>query len=495
MTKLNFVPSVCEFLEQGEAKVPIIAVANSQSGEIVLVPEEKETKYIDIQGEDSIEDVRQNTSINIHKSPVRHIIYNRKYGIVISTDEKGMIEYWDPETGDFPKSTKLKFRMKLETDLFDLAKHKTSALSLNLSHNGEYFAIMGKDKIVRVYSFLTGKILARYDETSRHCIEVQNSDNPDYAKFKLERIEFDRKMAIEREIEKVSDYMVNTSIEFDESDTFIIYPSLFGIKVINFHNGELGRLIGQHETTERFLKCILYQGKPMKNPTGTSGGGGLSSQKKEADPTLYCTAFRKARFFIFSKREPLDTEEKNVQHGGRDIFLEKPTKDDKQVLQSQISSTLGTEAVIETTKGDIVIKLYPDLVPKTTENFVVHSRNGYYNNVVFHRVIKGFMIQTGDPDGDGTGGESIWGEEFEDEFHRTLRHDRPFTVSMANAGPNTNGSQFFITTVPCPWLDNKHTVFGKVVKGMDVVQNIEKAEVGEHDKPIVNIKIITIRIT
>jgi peptidylprolyl isomerase domain and WD repeat-containing protein 1 len=110
-------------------------------------------------------------------------------------------------------------------------------------------------------------------------------------------------------------------------------------------------------------------------------------------------------------------------------------------------------------------------------------RNGYYNNIIFHRVIKGFMIQTGDPTGTGSGGESMWGNEFEDEFVRTLRHDRPFTVSMANAGPNTNGSQFFITTVPAPWLDNKHTVFGRVTKGFDVVTKIENVKVNKADKP------------
>lgn len=109
---------------------------------------------------------------------------------------------------------------------------------------------------------------------------------------------------------------------------------------------------------------------------------------------------------------------------------------------------LYNSATVHTTRGDIHLKLFGTECPKTVENFCVHSKNGYYNGHIFHRVIKGFMVQTGDPTGTGTGGESIWGGDFKDEFHPTLRHDRPYTLSMANAGPNTNGSQFFITVLP-----------------------------------------------
>ena len=104
------------------------------------------------------------------------------------------------------------------------------------------------------------------------------------------------------------------------------------------------------------------------------------------------------------------------------------------------------------------------------------------------------MVQTGDPDGDGTGGVSIWGHDFEDEFHESLNHDQPFVLSMANCGKGTNASQFFITTVPCPWLNKKHTVFGKVTRGMEVVQAIENVKRDDKEKPLIDIKIQTIKI-
>jgi len=147
-----------------------------------------------------------------------------------------------------------------------------------------------------------------------------------------------------------------------------------------------------------------------------------------------------------------------------------------------------------TTMGDIHLVLSPDKAPKTVENFVGLTKKGYYDNVIFHRVIKGFMIQTGDPLGDGTGGESLWGKVFEDEFHPMLKHDRPYTLSMANSGPNTNGSQFFITTAAAPWLDNKHTVLGRATAGFDIIHNIEHLKVDKLDRPYEEMKIMNVEL-
>ena len=143
-----------------------------------------------------------------------------------------------------------------------------------------------------------------------------------------------------------------------------------------------------------------------------------------------------------------------------------------------------TVAIIKTNMGTIEIELFADQTPKTVENFVGLAEKGYYEGVIFHRVIKDFMLQAGDPTGTGRGGASFWGGKFEDEFVSDLKHDTPGMLSMANAGPNTNGSQFFITLVPTPWLDGKHTVFGKVINGMDVVYAIGIVKTGAGDKPI-----------
>ena len=183
-----------------------------------------------------------------------------------------------------------------------------------------------------------------------------------------------------------------------------------------------------------------------------------------------------------------------------------------------------TVAVLSTDFGDVEIKLFPEKAPKAVENFTTHAKNGYYNGLIFHRVIKDFMIQGGDPTGTGMGGESIWGKNFEDEFSPEL-HNLRGALSMANAGPSTNGSQFFIVQasdcppvmIPqmeelsdkyfpediieaykslggTPWLDFKHTVFGQVTNGMDVVDSIAKTEVGMGDKPVKDVRINSIEI-
>lgn len=144
-------------------------------------------------------------------------------------------------------------------------------------------------------------------------------------------------------------------------------------------------------------------------------------------------------------------------------------------------------AVVDTTMGRIVFRLFPDKAPRACENFTLLARKGYYDGVIFHRVINNFMIQGGDPTGTGRGGESAWGGVFGDEFSPDLTHDKAGTVSMANAGPNMNGSQFFIALAPTPWLDNRHTIFGEVIEGMDVVKKIGEVRTGPADKPLQNV--------
>ncbi|MFH1641623.1 MAG: peptidylprolyl isomerase [Nanoarchaeota archaeon] len=151
----------------------------------------------------------------------------------------------------------------------------------------------------------------------------------------------------------------------------------------------------------------------------------------------------------------------------------------------------GNTAVFETTKGNFEIELYTDKAPITTKNFIDLVNKGFYDGLIFHRVIDGFMVQTGDPNGDGTGGS---GYTIEDEFDPELKHDSEGILSMANRGPNTGGSQFFITLAPTEWLDGKHAVFGKVSSGMEVVREIGEVEKDARDKPLTDVVIKKISI-
>ena len=144
-----------------------------------------------------------------------------------------------------------------------------------------------------------------------------------------------------------------------------------------------------------------------------------------------------------------------------------------------------------TVKGDFRIELFEDKAPKTTENFIKLAESEYYNGLIFHRVIAGFMLQAGCPQGTGVGGP---GYTIEDEFHPELQHDGPGVLSMANAGPNTGGSQFFITLAPTDWLDGRHAVFGKVVEGLEVVSAIGQVPTNSQDRPVDEVMIETVTI-
>ena len=376
----------------------------------------------------------------------------------------------------------------------------------------------------------------------------------------LDLVEYGKRSATEREIQDSSIFQKHTSnysqtstttshlnqnitISFDPTNTYLLYATLVGIKIINIKTNKCVSTIGVNDSCMfRFIsvcvcfvdlnnyknsnfdtQLLLARGVAASIATNKDNAGGSNSSGSSNIPMPYVitTAYNKKRLFVFSNIDPILEDEQQQSSNNntdnnnnttalilqqRDIQNEPPDSSDVLLLPNNSSKNNmnefnddfspkdAKEAIIRTSLGDIHVKLFPTQCPNTIENFVTHSRNNYYDNVIFHRIIKGFMIQTGDPLGTGTGGESIWGHEFNDEISRELRHDRPFTVSMANAGPGTNGSQFFITTVPAPWLDGKHTVFGRVFKGMDVCLDIENVSTNDADKPWKDVCILSIDI-
>uniref|UniRef100_A0A7S1FJP1 peptidylprolyl isomerase n=1 Tax=Noctiluca scintillans TaxID=2966 RepID=A0A7S1FJP1_NOCSC len=481
MIKMPFKPRAIEFVHRKGAPAALMAVSDSDSGKVhIVAPESGKSDAL--------------RTLELHSQGVHTIKYNPWLHACLSADQSGALEFWDPDTLLMPTTEtrrgKLKFSMKSETHLYELRKNQTFAISLSISPDGSMFVATCEDGRIRLFRFATGKMVRAYDESLEMFTAAQS--DPNMAELHLDRFDFGRRIAVEKELRKSPSVMYQQAT-FDESGNFLVYPSMVGVKVVNIHTNKLCRVFGKVEQTERFLGIMLFQGKPLarKVEQGEAIVEGENDNKEMSDPVAICTAYKKTRFFLFSTREPLES----TADFGRDIFNEKPTKEDAAIAASiRTENPLGKQATMHTTMGDIVIKLFFQECPKSVENFTVLSKKGYYDNTIFHRVIHSFMIQAGDPRGDGTGGESIWGGEFEDEFHRSLKHDRPFTVSMANAGPNTNGSQFFITTVPCPWLDSKHTVFGRVLQGMDVVQNIEKTPCNCDDRPLMDIKILTVKI-
>ncbi|KAF5291755.1 hypothetical protein FQA39_LY14243 [Lamprigera yunnana] len=478
MMRLEYVPSVIEWIHSAGDAVHTLAIADADTPKIYI--------YDGLGGNTIIKVLDK-----IHTKPVILIKYNPRFHFVVSFDKAGMLEYWSNLKYEFQIPTNVQFESKLETDLYEFAKTKSVLYDLCFSPDGLRFATIASDRRVRIFNSLTGKIVRILDETLPRFVELQQANQ------QLPNMEFGRRMAVERDLEKSeSSHLAN--IQYDKSGHFILYATLLGIKLVNLHTNRCVQIIGKNENL-RLLQIALYQGSAKRNKAAVTlemeGSDNPTLESIQPDPTVICTGYKKSRFYLFTRREPDDPLGTNDQQD-RDIFNEKPSKEEAMAATENATvQRLYDNAIIHTIFGDIHIQLFAKDTPKAVENFCVHSRNGYYNGHIFHRVIKGFMIQTGDPTGNGTGGESIWGIEFEDEFRSHLRHDRPYTVSMANAGSNTNGSQFFITLAPTTWLDNKHTVFGRVVRGMEVVQNIGNVRTNvKTDKPFDDIRIVSITV-
>ena len=461
------------------------------------------------------------------------------------------------------------FEHKIDTHLFQLRMAKVAetkapvavwsiAVAPRPPRGGlpPYFAVYGSDLKLRVFRYRTCKVIRVYDEGFEAIGDLQRDDNArPQARRKLDVDDFDfgQRLAKEREMtDELRGEMAlpKPSVAFDASGHLLVYPSVFGIKVVNVLSNQLVAIVGSKESTERFVKftiCGAAAGgaedggvsAAMASTSGVAKAANAAAARKAAredsaaaattgavvspdDVDAPCamiaaTAHGKARVYLLTRREPglvgaaaegAGREEVKEAFAARDVYNEKPPAEEILLNASNVAApdagadTLdarrarhhATRATIHTTLGDICVELFAAECPKAVENFTRHSEDGYYDGLTFHRVIKGFMIQTGDPVGDGTGGTSVWGNDFADEFHPRHRHDRQGTLSMANAGPNTNGSQFFLTTVPTPWLDNKHTVFGRVTRGMDVVKAIEKVKCDGNDRPLETVKMVGIGV-
>ncbi|CAG2101789.1 unnamed protein product [Medioppia subpectinata] len=480
MIRMDYRPHSAQWCHSAGDPIPAIAVSDAESHKIYTY---------DATATDTVLHVFE----RLHSSPVICMKYNHIFSTMISVDTKGMLDYWMSHRNDykFPENI-VDFNSKLDTDLYEFAKNKTIPHDICYSNDGKLFASICADRKVRVFKFLTGKLVRVFDESLQQLTQLQQTTP------QLPNMEFGRRMAMERDLEK-SDAFRFERIIFDESSYFVIYPTLLGIKIVNWYTNRCVKMLAKGENF-RALSLCLHQTIPNTTKASISVEMKASEnpglEASHPDPTLLCTAFKKNRFYLFTKREPEEANGENATGAERDVFNEKPSREDIiAAIETPAQQKIWDNCIIHTTMGDIHCKLFGKECPKSVENFCIHSKNGYYNGHIFHRVIKQFMIQTGDPDGIGTGGTSIWDGEFEDEFHPDLKHDKPYTLSMANAGPNTNGSQFFITVVPANWLDNKHTVFGRVIKGMESVQNISNAKTHpKTDKPYDDIRIINISL-
>ena len=432
MIAVDFIPGVCVWTLGGGGVFNRIALSDKESGVI---------RFFSVESCLQIGDSKTNEDV------VTCMVYVNKLNLIISGDKRGLIEYVDCDSinsGEgYAGKAKTSFRFKSETDLFELAKNRTWPVALTLSPSGSVFACLTPGRCVLLFDVVSGKVLKKYQD------EPASAGANDRS---IKDSEFDS-------IIGRGDLGGQTAtLVYDDSGHFLFFGSLSGIKVINVVTSHVVAHLGGRETQERFLGLALYQGVPkveaQANSSKPSGKTAEEMQTKpRSDPTVYATSINSPRFYCLSRRDPVEET--------RDVLNENPLDAERRGAEATASpraSAMTQEAVLRTTAGEIRIQLHAEECPRTVENFATHSQRGYYNNLVFHRVIKNCIVQTGDPLGDGTGGESIWGGNFEDEFNSSLKH-LAFVVSMANCGPNTNGSQvrtdcffsFFVTLLLLLW--------------------------------------------
>ncbi len=474
------------------------------------------------------------------------LCYHKEANVLVIAHRSGDIVFWSIDREEVVAAS------GPLNHLDDLVKAGATPHSMTLSPSdgGRFLLVTASDCHIRIFRMATGKLYRKYDESVASYKDMYASGRLPASLLAAPRageaasegavpaaatITPERFLAMMKREEALlaTPYARCASCIYDESGNFILFPTMFGVKVVNVvTNRSMSRpLIGCDEEGLRFLSLGLFQGSALdaggygrasaatmtlemaasSNPAALARGSAAPSGEGAAhqgrppavEAFIACSAFQRSRLYLFTSDPVPDSRRRE-----RDVVNERPSAAEVEAIAmaaakkeaaarraaAAASSRLPQAAIIRTSMGDVHITLFPREAPLAVENFVTLSQRRYYDNLLVHRVIKNFMVQMGDPAGDGTGGASMWGHDFKDEFHPALRHDQAYTVSMANAGKNSNGSQFFITTVKCPWLDDKHTIFGRVTRGKDVVAAIGLVATDDDDKPKEDVRILQIEV-
>lgn len=312
--------------------------------------------------------------VGLHASPVRCMAINPMHNAVISADAKGMLEYWDAAHHGLPAG--ISWAYKSDTSLYSLLQAHTQPTNITISPDGRLFAVTARDKKIRLFRYSTAKIIKIFDEAA----SVYSSCSA------LDETELGKRMAVEREVEANPEFLDKINIAFDASSSLMLFSTLRGIKVVSLDTNKVLRVIGGGEKAERFLSIALYQGVPAVDQQLLLARGGSTTQTADEmhasltqpDPTIFATSVKRRRFYCLSSREPDESTE------SRDKFNELPTEEERSAAPAAEKLSLPSEVILHTTMGDITIKLFHD-VPVTIENFTTHCKNGYYDNIIFHR--------------------------------------------------------------------------------------------------------------